>query len=186
MVIKPYTNFHEPGIEFGLTYFDDPGVAVPSAVTTWVALRGLLSRNLEIFIIKLPLQNVLIIVYNCVVSLILGLPDFLIRMRQASKDYQKYKLMKQGAIASSGHLTLSEENVAKNQIEVDVEVKLKNDEKLIKDYNDQQDGSTNNTNELNLIHNVQQENENKDAATSSASREEQGLLHYFYLTKLFA
>lgn len=41
MVIKPYTNFHEPGIEFGLTYYDDPGVAVPSAVTTWVALRGL-------------------------------------------------------------------------------------------------------------------------------------------------
>lgn len=41
MVIKPYTEFHEPGIEFGLTYFDDPGVAVPSAVTAWVALRGL-------------------------------------------------------------------------------------------------------------------------------------------------
>lgn len=41
MVIKPYTEFHERGIEFGLTYFDDPGVAVPSAVTAWVALRGL-------------------------------------------------------------------------------------------------------------------------------------------------
>lgn len=41
MVIKPYTDFHEQGIEFGLTYFDDPGVAVPSAVTAWVALRGL-------------------------------------------------------------------------------------------------------------------------------------------------
>ena len=41
MVIKPYTELHEPGIEFGLTYFDDPGVSVPSAVTAWVALRCL-------------------------------------------------------------------------------------------------------------------------------------------------
>lgn len=40
MVIKPYTKFDEPGIEFGLTYFDDPGVNIPSAVTSWVAMSG--------------------------------------------------------------------------------------------------------------------------------------------------
>lgn len=47
MVIKPSTNFSEPGIEFGLTYFDDPGVNIPSAVTAWVALSG----NLMVFLI---------------------------------------------------------------------------------------------------------------------------------------
>lgn len=41
MVIRPYTEFNKPGIEFGLTYFDDPGVSVPSPITSWVALRGL-------------------------------------------------------------------------------------------------------------------------------------------------
>ncbi|XP_043286679.1 stAR-related lipid transfer protein 7, mitochondrial-like [Venturia canescens] len=41
MVIKPSTKFDEPGIEFGMTYFDDPGINIPSAVTTWVAMSGL-------------------------------------------------------------------------------------------------------------------------------------------------
>ena len=40
MVIKPCTDFSEPGIEFGLTYFDDPGVNIPAAVTAWVAISG--------------------------------------------------------------------------------------------------------------------------------------------------
>ncbi|XP_025990928.1 stAR-related lipid transfer protein 7, mitochondrial isoform X2 [Solenopsis invicta] len=154
MVIKPYTDFHEPGIEFGLTYFDDPGVSVPSAVTAWVALRGL--------------------------------PDFLIRMRQASKDYQNYKLMKKNT--SDSNLTLSEEGVSKEQIKVDVEDKLESDKKSMRDYKNQQDDSTNGTNKLDVTH-VQQETdlaeiENKD--TTDASKKEQGLLHYFYLTKLFA
>lgn len=108
-------------------------------------------------------------------------------MRQASKDYQNYKLMKQGAIApTGGHLTLSKEDVSEEEIKVDVEDKLKNDNKSMRDYNDQSDDSANGTNQLNLIHNVQQEDENKDTTTSSAAKEEQGLLHYFYFTKLFA
>ncbi|XP_050449070.1 stAR-related lipid transfer protein 7, mitochondrial-like isoform X2 [Cataglyphis hispanica] len=157
MVIKPYTKFHEPGIEFGLTYFDDPGVAVPSAVTTWVALRGL--------------------------------PDFLIRMRQASKNYQKYKLMKQNTSEHKNSLTFPEDDVSKDQHKVDVENDLDNDKKSMRDYQDPRDNSTNNTNKLDVVHDVQQENditeiENKD--TNSTSKEEQGLLHYFYLTKLFA
>lgn len=42
MVIKPYKDFHQPGIEFSLTYFDDPGIRVPSAITAWVAIAGIL------------------------------------------------------------------------------------------------------------------------------------------------
>nr|CAD7443368.1 unnamed protein product [Timema bartmani] len=41
MVIKAYTSFSEPGIEFSLTYFDDAGVSIPSSVTAWVAMSGL-------------------------------------------------------------------------------------------------------------------------------------------------
>ncbi|XP_012522289.1 stAR-related lipid transfer protein 7, mitochondrial isoform X3 [Monomorium pharaonis] len=141
MVIKPYTNFHEPGIEFGLTYFDDPGVAVPSAVTAWVALRGL--------------------------------PDFLIRMRQASKDYKKYKLIKKNT--SDSNLTLSEENVSKEQIKLDIEDKLKSNKKSMRDYKDQQDDPTNSTNQLDLTHGAQDpdltENESKD--TTATPKEEQ-------------
>lgn len=40
MVIKPLKKFDEPGLEFGLTYFDDPGVNMPSALTSWVAMSG--------------------------------------------------------------------------------------------------------------------------------------------------
>lgn len=41
MVIKPFTHFNEPGIEFVLTYFDNPGVSIPSALSAWVAMTGL-------------------------------------------------------------------------------------------------------------------------------------------------
>ncbi|XP_015592069.1 stAR-related lipid transfer protein 7, mitochondrial [Cephus cinctus] len=41
MVIRPYKDFDEPGIEFCLTYFDDPGIHIPSAVTAWVSMSGL-------------------------------------------------------------------------------------------------------------------------------------------------
>lgn len=37
MVIRPYTDINKPGIEFSLTYFDNPGVNIPSSVTNWVA-----------------------------------------------------------------------------------------------------------------------------------------------------
>ncbi|XP_032687899.1 stAR-related lipid transfer protein 7, mitochondrial-like isoform X2 [Odontomachus brunneus] len=133
MVIRPCTEFSKPGIEFGLTYFDDPGVSIPSPFTSWVALRGL--------------------------------PDFLTRMRNASKNYQKYKATKQReVIFNNDNYPLPEEQV-------------------------KSDTSANSTNELEIIHNVQQEsdiveNGNRDTASNS-SDEKQGL-HYFYLTKLFA
>lgn len=37
MIIKPTSTFSEPGLEFVLTYFDNPGVSIPSAITSWVA-----------------------------------------------------------------------------------------------------------------------------------------------------
>ncbi|XP_055905078.1 stAR-related lipid transfer protein 7, mitochondrial [Eupeodes corollae] len=36
MVIKPYKTFQEPGIHYVLTYFDDPGLAIPARVKSWV------------------------------------------------------------------------------------------------------------------------------------------------------
>jgi hypothetical protein len=30
----------QPGVEFVLTYFDNPGLSIPSAVSTWVAMTG--------------------------------------------------------------------------------------------------------------------------------------------------
>ncbi|XP_011347110.1 stAR-related lipid transfer protein 7, mitochondrial isoform X2 [Ooceraea biroi] len=146
MVIKPYTKFHEPGIEFGLTYFDDPGVAVPSAVTAWVALRGL--------------------------------PDFLVRMRQASKDYQKYKQ----SITDAGHLPLGD--ISKEQVEADAKDKLSNNNdngKSMKNYKDERDESADDISKLHLPHNVQQKNDtvesqNKNDTTNSAPKEEQDIL----------
>lgn len=41
MVIKPYKELDKPGIEFGLSYYDNPGVSIPSAVTSWVAMRAM-------------------------------------------------------------------------------------------------------------------------------------------------
>ncbi|XP_063911494.1 stAR-related lipid transfer protein 7, mitochondrial isoform X2 [Zophobas morio] len=58
MVIKPYTELNKPGIEFSLTYFDNPGVNVPASITTWVAMKAM--------------------------------PDFLERLRDASRKYKKY------------------------------------------------------------------------------------------------
>lgn len=60
MVIRPYEDIRKPGIEFSLTYYDNPGVNIPSSVTTWVAMRAM--------------------------------PDFLEKLRQATKDYRDYCL----------------------------------------------------------------------------------------------
>lgn len=41
MVIKPYSEVDKPGIEFGLTYYDNPGISIPDAITTWVAMKAM-------------------------------------------------------------------------------------------------------------------------------------------------
>lgn len=129
--------------------------------------------------ITMTVTIIIILIY------ISGLPDFLIRMRQASKDYQQYKLMQQGAIVSdSDHLILSEEE---EQVKIDIE---ENNEKSSRDYKDQEE-DINDTNELDVTPNVQQDsdvadNEDKDVTTNTTTQEKQGLLHYFFFTKLFA
>lgn len=91
--------------------------------------------------------------------------------------------------SDSNRLTLSGEDVSKEQIKVNVEDKLKNDKESMRDYKNQQDDSTNDTNKLDLTPDVQQESdlaESENKNTTTAPKEEQGLLRYFYLTKLFA
>lgn len=40
MIIRSTGNsFKSPGIEYVLTYFDDPGIVLPPAVTSWVAQK---------------------------------------------------------------------------------------------------------------------------------------------------
>ncbi|XP_072388538.1 stAR-related lipid transfer protein 7, mitochondrial-like isoform X1 [Diabrotica undecimpunctata] len=61
MVIKPYDgDMTKPGIQFVLTYYDNPGVSIPSSVTTWVAMRAM--------------------------------PEFLEKLREATKHYKNYCL----------------------------------------------------------------------------------------------
>ncbi|KAK9728094.1 START domain [Popillia japonica] len=58
MVIRPHKDYNSPGVKFGLTYYDNPGVNIPSAVTSWVAYRAM--------------------------------PEFLNRLREAAREYQRY------------------------------------------------------------------------------------------------
>lgn len=39
MVIKPFRGFHEPGLHFVLTYYDDPGVSIPQNIKSWVTQK---------------------------------------------------------------------------------------------------------------------------------------------------
>lgn len=41
MVIKAKNNMDEPGMEFSLTYYDNPGIALPSALSLWVTVQGM-------------------------------------------------------------------------------------------------------------------------------------------------
>lgn len=39
MVIKPFRGFHEPGLHFVLTYYDDPGISIPQNIKSWVTQK---------------------------------------------------------------------------------------------------------------------------------------------------
>ncbi|XP_064547615.1 stAR-related lipid transfer protein 7, mitochondrial [Drosophila montana] len=39
MVIKPFRGFHEPGLHFVLTYYDDPGIPIPQNIKSWVTQK---------------------------------------------------------------------------------------------------------------------------------------------------
>jgi len=41
MTIRPHTTSDKPGLEFSITGFENPGVQLPEAIITWVAIRGM-------------------------------------------------------------------------------------------------------------------------------------------------
>jgi len=55
MTVKPFTTPDKNGIEFSLTGFENPGVQLPEAIITWVAIRGMpeFMENMRISCIKL-------------------------------------------------------------------------------------------------------------------------------------
>ncbi|KAF7412236.1 hypothetical protein HZH66_001132 [Vespula vulgaris] len=165
MVIKPYKDFHQPGIEFSLTYFDDPGIRVPSAITAWVAVAGL--------------------------------SDFLTRMRQASKDYKKYK-MNQNNVTSNNYSVMDQDNLTEYEnlheglIRTEEDKNLRGHE-IIKEDNSEYDeviqplefmqsvNEKSDTEESNI-----EENEDKENVANPISQDKGGLLNYFFLSRLFA
>jgi len=41
LTIKPFTSGDQNGLEFSLTGFENPGISLPSAITTWIAIQGM-------------------------------------------------------------------------------------------------------------------------------------------------
>lgn len=86
MIIKPHDgDMEKPGIEFSLTYYDNPGVSIPSSVTTWVAMRAM--------------------------------PDFLEKLREATKHYREYCL-REGTTEACKKI-IEEERIAEAQRQKD-------------------------------------------------------------------
>ncbi|KOC59167.1 StAR-related lipid transfer protein 7, mitochondrial [Habropoda laboriosa] len=161
MVIRPYTEFHQPGIEFGLTYFDDPGVNIPSAVTAWVAMAGL--------------------------------PDFLIRMRQASKNYKNYKLMRESENVSNTKRNIStrDEDISQRNIEKDKTERGKENETVNERNAKERDDLVEESEMFGFMETQEDSDESEEddddtnGTTTDSTDEGRGLLRYIFLTKLF-
>ncbi len=41
LTLEPSTTWNKEGLEFCLTAFENPGVSLPTSITTWVAMRGM-------------------------------------------------------------------------------------------------------------------------------------------------
>lgn len=48
IVIKAHTSIDEPGLNYELTYFDDPQICLPSSAVSWVATSGNLHVLFEV------------------------------------------------------------------------------------------------------------------------------------------
>lgn len=183
MVIRPYKEFHQPGIEFGLTYFDDPGVNIPSAVTSWVAMTGMRAVCLrEHRFYSIRELNLYFYIRNTI-----GLPDFLIRMREASKNYQSYRALKQGVdTANTDYVTLRDEDIPEGNI-VDRNTQSSGRGDVM---NEEAQCSSMEQAEILKFREKQQQdssiNDESEDSTTNSSKEGRGLLNYFFLTKLFA
>ncbi|KAI4500635.1 hypothetical protein M0802_004227 [Mischocyttarus mexicanus] len=181
MVIKPYKDFQQPGIEFSLTYFDDPGVRVPSTITAWVAVAGLsdfltrmrqASKNYQNYKTK---QNNVPSEKHTILD---------------KKNLTEYKDSHEDSHEEDSHED-SREGMKKTEKDKDlvkhgiiVEDNLKHVEvvqhnkplELIQSMNENTD-----TEESNV-----EESEDKDNVANSMSQSERGLFSYFLLSKLFA
>lgn len=114
------------------------------------------------------------------------MPDFLIRMRQASKNYQNYKSAKESTnISNATHISSSDENVSKRNAEED---NIQNDKET-------EIVSERDTMECHLVEEIetltfpetQECNESDEDIDSTADTTDEGrsLLRYFFFTKLF-
>lgn len=155
MVIRPYTELHQPGIEFGLTYFDDPGVNVPSTITSWVTMTGL--------------------------------PDFLLRMRHASKNYQNYKLTKDANISTANRIFANDDVISEHSVDDESDK-----ESEILDARDTQESDLIEEIETLTFTEMEQSDtcdvsdmSDEDIDIEDSTDEGRGLLRYFFLTKLF-
>ncbi|XP_046487184.1 stAR-related lipid transfer protein 7, mitochondrial isoform X1 [Neodiprion pinetum] len=164
MVIKPYTEFDQPGIEFGLTYFDDPGVNIPSAVTTWVAMSVLS------FLDK-------------------GVPDFLCRMRKATLDYQSRKSndAKSAMVNIVENQPIVLETCSDSSVsDVGYVSEVKENTETPKEKGDEEPKSERSDKKERRAENTEDKAEDKrESVMGPTPDEERGFLHYFLPSRLF-
>ncbi|XP_074116093.1 stAR-related lipid transfer protein 7, mitochondrial isoform X1 [Cotesia typhae] len=193
MVIKPSTNFSEPGIEFGLTYFDDPGVNIPSAVTAWVALSGLPDFLCRMRQAAKDYKN-----YICIkkqedllsASILTDKDEEIIEAEDNnSNDSSKVLVNLDGAnFARESNIvnkTYSHESLSNNST---IESSAANNDNIVYFSN-----NTNNNNNNNSINGNDNGSKSEESATKESDKDleqnneqETGYFRYLFLTKLFA
>lgn len=151
MVIKPYKEINDYGIEFGLTYFDDPGMNIPSAVTSWVAMSGL--------------------------------PDYLCRMREATRNYKKYKEEREKLLT-----TVEDRQTCNKETSDD---KTSNEESKNNQLDNTQSDLISSKCEISLSPQIKSnildvQEKDKSSEIENLHEEDEGFLNYFFFTRLFA
>lgn len=115
------------------------------------------------------------------------MPNFLIRMRQASKNYQSYKAIKEGAEASdTSYVSSNEQDITECTMENDEVNGDTMNERNIRE-NQRESDLSEQTDILTFLE-TQEESDSSDDdtdCTASSTDEGRGLLRYFFLTKLF-
>lgn len=113
------------------------------------------------------------------------MPDFLIRMRQASKNYQSYKSAKESTnISNATHISSSDENVSKRNAEED---NTQNDKETeIVSERDTMECLIEEVETLTFPETQECDESDEDIDnTADTTDEGRSLLRYFFLTKLF-
>ena len=104
------------------------------------------------------------------------MPDFLIRMRHASKSYQSYKLTQEKEnVSDASHISSSEEIVSQYNIENNKESETLSESDAIECDLD----------EVDILTSEMEESDESDEDTEDSIDEGRGLLRYFFFTKLF-